>query len=233
MAVWECKFAVSSPAFLTDYFDNLFFNNGIKKEFEAISYDYIGHDLDELVLLAKTIPLAMDEYLKRIDPTIFSCARSFIKFKRYLDFSEIYSKLQKTAVEAVKIFNPIKGKFIHLLRRMIKICLHFTTKSNAVSYVRELKYFGQRMKEDTCCNTFFCDSTPAVSSGEESIRLKLDLEDYRQYLTDKEKTILDLYLKSFTFAEIGFYADIPVSTVSYEICLMVDELRERYQRKMI
>jgi hypothetical protein len=232
MALWECKYAISSPAFLAEYFDGLFFKIDGRKEFEPINYDYMGHNLNELAMLAKTIPSAMDEFLKRVDATIFSCARSFIKYKRYLDFSEIYSSLQKTAVEGVRIFDPSKGEFIHLLRRMMKISLHFTTKNSALAYVREVKYFGQRMKEDSC-QSFFCDSKSIIGPEDESVRMKLDLDDYRQFLTDKEKTILDLYLQSFTFAEIGFYTDIPVSTVSYEVYLMIDELRERFQRKMI
>ena len=228
----NCSYSLSSPLFCSSCFENFGFAQNCENNYQPLSYDYKGYGLSEIVLLSKYDRLALDEYLHRIDATLYSYSRCYVRVHNFAEFTEVYSHLEKTALTAVKLFNPLKGDFMHLFRRMMKISLNFISKNNAVSYLREVKYFGLKIR-DAEAYKFLCDSQPSGEQVEESIRMKLDLEEYQKYLTSQEKTILELYLKSFSFLEISSYTGVPVSTVSYQIYIILDELKERHNRKMI
>lgn len=236
MAKQERRHSSFGAKFTVEIFDALerAFQDPEEKDFPSYSYEFDCLNLAELVVQARKSKPAMDEYFRRIGTTLFRTAKSYVADHPYLDFSEVYAKIEKTAYEAVSVFDPAKGNFLHLFRRMLKISLLYYSKTQAMLHQRSLDHFGQQVRDDQYLAAF-CDSDAslALDSPAEEIARGIDLDSFREVLTPQEKKILDYYLKDYTIENIAGLLHLPPSTVSYRLYLLLDELRQRYQRKLI
>ena len=187
-------------------------------------YDYDDLNLEEVVILAKTIPEAQDELLWRLMVMLSKYAgRSVNRFPN-LDFNLLYADFQETAIEAAKIYEPGRADYLHLLRRMLNFSFRKHLRKSKQEYDSNRKYFGFLVKEGDN-SSFFRDS--AYEMKPDVIALKLDFEKYLLTLEDEERNLLRMYLEGYTLREISDTFDKKISTVDYKINQLLDAFRKQ------
>jgi hypothetical protein len=220
---------VPSPVFVVTIYELLSEaeKEGEEKLLKSVSYDYDGFSLSELALLSKDDAQAMDEFLLRVQPLVIMTAKSFVIQKNYLDFNEVFIRVEKTAIAAARIFNPSKGTILHLLRTMMKRTLTFYWRDTAIAYERSRRNFGTRV--DVESDSFLSDSVVAAE-GESpaAISARLDLERFLSSFAIGDRRIMTLWFSSYTFKEIATSLSLPVSTISYRFYLCLNRLKKSY-----
>ena len=193
--------------------------------FDYVNSDYAGFDLNEIIMLAKSDPDAKEEYIDRIHGQIEAAARNFHLKKKFIDESDIYSRLADTALQAIEIYDPEKGDAMHLLNRMFKISMTYLAKDKACEYSRMLKYYGNRVGDPEAYS--YQKSLESCEEETKMMEYRSEVEEYMDLLTETEKSILTMYSHHLTFEEIGKRLNIPTSTVSNSVYQMISELRMR------
>lgn len=201
---------------------------------KPFGYEYQDFLLDDLALKAKIDEGCLNEVLNRFLPTIYQTAALFEKMYPYLDHGNLISELLATVRKGVELFDPGRGQFEHLVRRMFRLTLLGQRKATAIEYQRQLRYLGgaiQALNDEESDHLIFQDCI--CDDEDEECRQRLDLEQYREELTSQEKGILDCFLQHYSYAEIAKKYALPRSTVSYKVTQMIAELSERHKRKLI
>lgn len=212
---------VSSPE-LSSFFATKFSSKDEK--IKVNSYDYHGVSLSSLALKAKVSQDAKNTLANAMQNEINTHAKTFISKKSYHDYNEVKSKLYLTLLQAIKIYDPSKGKFINLFRKMATRTLKFYNKERALKYTRDLKYFGNKLKRfDTI---YYLDDKHLINGLQrERINCKVDLDRYMSKCSDEDKCILKMYQSGLTFKEIGNNLNLPLSRVTYKFYNMLSDLK--------
>ncbi|MFA6829193.1 MAG: hypothetical protein WCR67_00575 [Bacilli bacterium] len=204
-----------------------------EKEFGGIGYDYVHCDLDELVIKAKVDKNCLNEVFSRFDFLVNRYSTSFVHDFHAGDVGNVETTLYDTIGHAVILYDPLRGHFENLVRKMFKLSLMNYRKNIARQYRTSTKYFGERVYDNNDSIITLADSIPDDSNQIREIEQSLDLSSYTKCLEKSDKEILFLYLDSYTYDEIAKVSGLSRSSVSLKIIRMIEELLEWKKRKLI
>lgn len=186
-----------------------------------VNYDYLDFSLDDLALKAKTDSTCMDEILIRFSSLIYGMSRRYLTLHPFEDYNEVVIYLFYTIQRAVKIFDEKRGSFDHLSKKMLGMSiLHYASKRSQ-SLASDVRNFGIRVR-DVSASTALMDSVSSKEELKEDAALRLDIENFEQYLNPQEKRIFLLYQYGFTYREIGKKMNLSHSYVG----MIVNEILE-------
>ncbi len=200
-----------------------------KSLFQIINPEFENYALDELALLAKEDPNALQEFHLRITPSLVSFTNAVCNQNRYLDYSECYIHFKRTATKAIQIYDPSFQKpYIHLLRAMLKLETKNLEKREAIRYIREKNFLGYRVFFD---HDYLCDFSNNYEKDMEEILLTADIELFMQTLQPRQQEVFLLYYHQLTFQEISDTLNIPISTIAYWIKKILKLAKDFFQQK--
>ncbi len=230
----KCFYACSLSVEMIDLLNALTFQQeesdgiGLKK----VSYDFLQFSLDDLALKAKVDNDFLDEILLRYSSLIYGTASQYVKLHRDEDYNEVVIYLYNVIRKAVQIYDPSKGCFEHLSKRMLRLSLMHYASKRAQIIETEIKYFGIRVR-DVSMNQLMMDSMASRDSMSEDIKLKIDIEKFSTYLTEQEKQIFELFRYGFTYREIGEKLHLSHSYVGFVIADILDNLQAWRDKSLI
>lgn len=190
-------------------------------------YAYYGYTLEEVALLAKNDPNAMKECLERTQVIRIKATRAYSSRVR-CPFLDVYPKAEEALRKTVEKFCPEKGPFTHLLSRVLKLTLSSYNKSLAIHRKRVLGN-GTLEKGESSPFLSFQDHV----SDSKSVAFTLDMDEYLEMLEPRERRILLLYDARHNYREIGQYVSLSSTAVSEKVSAMLQELDNRFKRKLI
>ncbi len=191
------------------------------------SYDHENLSFSKLAILAKDDNAAKNSLVEAFQPEIEIYIKGLLKVRKYLDYDEIKFKLNQTILRAIKIYNSKLGDFIHLTRKMFKTSIKFYVKEKALSFMREKKYRGERIKDFSKVDYILTDKLTRYNDNyKKYIELKCDIDEYSKNKSNRDKLIMNLYNRGYTFKEIASLCNESISQVSYTIYGIIKDMRK-------
>lgn len=192
-------------------------NSGKKEEKTKKSigfdYDFLDFSLDDLADKAKDVPPCMDELLRRYTNLVNGTAKKYIEVHPQEDLNELVIYLFNVLRRAVRIFDRDRGHFENLSKNMLKTAvMHYASRKCRDKSV-EIKYFGMRVK-NAAEGYLIMDSVASGEDVSEEAKLRIDMEEFQNYLTEREKEIFLLYQKGFTVRQIAEKVNLSHSHVA-------------------
>jgi hypothetical protein len=189
------------------------------------SYLYDNLSLEELVLVAKEDSEAMTDVLNRLIYTIHRWATTASRMNPNVEFSRIYDALTDILRHAVNIYDPNKGKFLHLYRKMCANLVFHKSIRASEEYKREVAIFGRRVEMDENFSGL-SDSMPLQDDFRRRATA-IDLKEFLETLPERKKSIFRLYLRNVPVGEIAKMKKEPYTTV-YSI---IQNLIRKFNRR--
>lgn len=203
-----------------------------RKEFPAQGYTYQDFGFNDLAVKAKIDIDCQNELFQRMSGYLYRYANSCAQNMYGADVSNVLVTFYDTVRRAVEIYEPTKGPFIHLVRKMLKNAILSYGRKEARLYHKQMRYF-ERLKQNPAYQYFLEDASNINGEDEEKIRQSLDLEEYKNWLNEGERRILELYLKDYTCDEIAEAMELSKSTVSNILNRIIEELKIWAKKKLI
>ncbi len=217
-------YSVESPKWITHLYDELLFEKDDREFTPPESYIYDSMSFVELVTQAKYDPAAFGELVCRMAVNIRKMVASFCNRNPNLDFDDCYFRMLVLLKKAIAIYDPKKGDFLHLFRKMYKKNMTWMGWKETVRYQRESEILGKRVS--------YVEAIALLSdsNNEENVfrnrATSIDLREYISKLSMRKKEIFTLYLNNYSVQQICEIVQEPYSTVYTMVRNLVNEFKE-------
>lgn len=198
-------------------------------------YDYQNFTLEALIFKARIDSGCMEELLLRLSRLIGQIAHDYCRYHRQASLSEVKTKLIKTVQHSVLIYNPDKGNFEHLLRRMIHNALRYYESDLTRRNVRDKMLFERNLITTNMSDALYSEDScpPTECDMSEQIKLDLDLQQYLSLLSPLERQIMMMHMQGYSYRQISSLLTVPLSTVEDYLGTMLSELKQRQKRHLL
>lgn len=202
-------------------------NNDSGCNIYASTYTFTGLSIEELIYLSKDEKTYIEKIFERINPYLSKISRNNYNIKDLTTF-DIYTSLTNSTYRSLVLFNPNKGNFVHLLRRILKLSLSYCKSLVFRKYFIVLKNIGRRVTSlEENINSLKCEFE------EKLLQRKIDLERYKQYLSKEEKKLIILYSAGLNFTDIASLTNQTKQSVSKKFIDIAMELKNSLARKQL
>ncbi len=217
-------YSVESPKWINQLYDEMQTEKTDGEFTQTKSYLYDCMSFDELVMQAKYEPEAFGELISRMAVNIKKMVTSFCNRNPNLDFDDCYFRMMALLKKAIAIYDPEKGDFLHLFRRMYKKNMTWMGWKESVRYQRESEVLGKRVS--------YVEAVSLLSdaNNEENVfqnrATSVDLREYISKLSLRKREIFTLYLNNYTVQQICEIVKEPYSTIYTMVKNLINEFKD-------
>lgn len=190
---------------------------------EIRAYEYAGYSLDDLAIIATSVPSAKEELDFRIGKISAIYVHRACKKYTYLNFDDTYAFVMSQCGNILKKFDPKRGCFRNFLGKAILLNVKAYYSKKAIQFQREREMLGIRVQ--SLADERFSDVS--AQEHQENLILKTDIAQFLQTLSNADREIFVMYMNHFTYRQISKVTNIPLATISYRIHLLLEQLAIR------